>query len=94
MFRFPEAPVLHDETSWSAWGMRRRRPARPPPPRAPPSRAGREGPERGGLPEWMKPIYNFLGLDVGLIYSNQEYSDKINAYKKDITYGTNNEFAI
>ena len=30
MFRFPEAPVLHDETSWSAWGMRRRRPARPP----------------------------------------------------------------
>ena len=27
MFRFPEAPVLHDETSWSAWGTRRRRPA-------------------------------------------------------------------
>ena len=30
MFRFAEAPVLHDETSWSAWGTRRRRPARPP----------------------------------------------------------------
>tara|TARA_B100001109_G_scaffold2681_1_gene2160 strand:- start:499 stop:3093 length:2595 start_codon:yes stop_codon:yes gene_type:complete len=44
--------------------------------------------------EWMSPIYNFLGLDVGLIYSNQEYSEKINAYKKDITYGTNNEFGF
>ena len=42
----------------------------------------------------MKPIYNFLGLDVGLIYSNQEYQEKINAYKKDITYGTNNEFGF
>ncbi len=44
--------------------------------------------------EWMKPIYNFLGLEVGLIYSNQEYQEKINAYKKDITYGTNNEFGF
>jgi len=44
--------------------------------------------------EWMKPIYNFLGLDVGLIYSNQEYQQKIEAYKKDITYGTNNEFGF
>ena len=30
MFRFAEAPVLHDETSWSASGTRRRRLARPP----------------------------------------------------------------
>ena len=44
--------------------------------------------------EWMKPIYNFLGLDVGLIYSNQEYQEKIDAYRKDITYGTNNEFGF
>ena len=44
--------------------------------------------------EWMSPIYNFLGLDVGLIYSNQDYFEKINAYKKDITYGTNNEFGF
>ena len=44
--------------------------------------------------EWMKPIYNFLGLDVGLIFSNQEYQEKIDAYKKDITYGTNNEFGF
>ena len=44
--------------------------------------------------EWMKPIYNFLGLDVGLIFSNQEYQEKIDAYRKDITYGTNNEFGF
>ena len=44
--------------------------------------------------EWMSPVYNFLGLDVGLIYSNQDYFEKINAYKKDITYGTNNEFGF
>ena len=44
--------------------------------------------------EWMSPIYHFLGLDVGLIYSNQDYFEKINAYKKDITYGTNNEFGF
>ena len=44
--------------------------------------------------EWMSPIYNFLGLEVGLIYSNQDYDEKREAYKKDITYGTNNEFGF
>ena len=44
--------------------------------------------------EWMSPIYNFLGLDVGLIYSNQDPEEKNQAYKKDITYGTNNEFGF
>ena len=44
--------------------------------------------------DWMTPIYNFLGLEVGLIYSNQEYEDKKAAYRKDITYGTNNEFGF
>ena len=44
--------------------------------------------------EWMAPIYNFLGLEVGLIYSNQDYEEKRMAYKKDITYGTNNEFGF
>lgn len=44
--------------------------------------------------EWMSPIYNFLGLEVGLIYSNQEYEEKKAAYRKDITYGTNNEFGF
>ena len=44
--------------------------------------------------EWMSPIYNFLGLEVGLIYSNQDYQDKVLEYKKDIVYGTNNEFGF
>ena len=36
--------------------------------------------------EWMSPIYNFLGLEVGLIYSNQDYQEKVSEYKKDIVY--------
>ncbi len=44
--------------------------------------------------EWMSPIYNFLGLEVGLIYSNQDYQEKVSEYKKDIVYGTNNEFGF
>ncbi len=44
--------------------------------------------------EWMSPIYNFLGLEVGLIHSNQNPEEKNHAYKKDITYGTNNEFGF
>ena len=44
--------------------------------------------------EWMSPIYNFLGLEVGLIHSNQAPLDKAAAYKKNITYGTNNEFGF
>jgi len=44
--------------------------------------------------EWMSPIYNFLGLEVGLIYSNQDYQEKVSEYRKDIVYGTNNEFGF
>ncbi len=44
--------------------------------------------------EWMSPIYNFLGLEVGLIFSGQEYKEKVLEYKKDIVYGTNNEFGF
>jgi preprotein translocase subunit SecA len=44
--------------------------------------------------EWMEPIYNFLGLEVGLVYSNQGNLEKAEAYKKHITYGTNNEFGF
>ena len=44
--------------------------------------------------EWMSPIFEFLGLEVGLINSTQDPSDKAAAYKKDITYGTNNEFGF
>jgi len=44
--------------------------------------------------EWMEPIYNFLGLEVGLVYSNQDNLEKAKAYQKHITYGTNNEFGF
>jgi len=44
--------------------------------------------------EWMSPVYEFLGLEVGLIHSNQDPLNKAASYKKDITYGTNNEFGF
>lgn len=34
--------------------------------------------------EWMSPIYNFLGLDVGLIHSNQNPEEKIKLIKKTL----------
>ena len=44
--------------------------------------------------EWMSPIYEALGLSVGIIQSNQPTPDKLLAYSSDITYGTNNEFGF
>jgi len=44
--------------------------------------------------EWMGKLFRFLGLSVGLIQSNMNNEDRINAYKADITYGTNNEFGF
>jgi len=43
---------------------------------------------------WMGPIYNFLGLSVGVILSGQDGSEKKAAYACDIVYGTNNEFGF
>ena len=43
---------------------------------------------------WMGKLYNFLGLSVGVVYSNQEPEEKRAAYQADITYGTNNEFGF
>ncbi|MGQ7246970.1 preprotein translocase subunit SecA [Halomonas sp. V046] len=43
---------------------------------------------------WMKPLYEFLGLSVGVIYSGQTSEEKRHAYACDITYGTNNEFGF
>ena len=42
--------------------------------------------------EWMGRVYNFLGMTVGTIYSQQPNEEKLQAYAADITYGTNNEF--
>ncbi|MFA5927941.1 MAG: preprotein translocase subunit SecA [Candidatus Margulisiibacteriota bacterium] len=44
--------------------------------------------------KWMGPIYEFLGLTVGVILTGQDYSKKKQAYACDITYGTNNEFGF
>ncbi|MDX9873377.1 MAG: preprotein translocase subunit SecA [Spongiibacteraceae bacterium] len=43
---------------------------------------------------WMAPIYNFLGLTVGVVTSGQDPAAKRAAYQADITYGTNNEFGF
>ncbi len=44
--------------------------------------------------EWMSPIYNFLGLSVGILQNMQDYETKRAAYQADITYGTNSEFGF
>ncbi|WP_027966541.1 preprotein translocase subunit SecA [Halomonas halocynthiae] len=44
--------------------------------------------------EWMRPLYEFLGLTVGIILPGQDPSEKRQAYACDITYGTNNEFGF
>lgn len=42
----------------------------------------------------MRPLYNFLGLSVGVILSNMDSFHRQQAYGSDITYGTNNEFGF
>lgn len=44
--------------------------------------------------EWMLPLYTFLGLTVGINLTQMSHNDKQEAYAKDITYGTNNEFGF
>jgi len=43
---------------------------------------------------WMGEIYEFLGLEVGLIQHDMPISERKKAYEADITYGTNNEFGF
>ncbi|MGD8261866.1 MAG: preprotein translocase subunit SecA [Desulfobacterales bacterium] len=44
--------------------------------------------------EWMGNIYNFLGLSVGTILHGLDDTERKDAYRSDITYGTNNEFGF
>jgi preprotein translocase subunit SecA len=44
--------------------------------------------------EWMRPVYEALGLSVGVIRSGQDPETKRAEYGADITYGTNNEFGF
>ena len=43
---------------------------------------------------WMSPVYEGLGLSVGVVQSGQPPLEKREAYAADITYGTNNEFGF
>ncbi|MGB4343334.1 MAG: preprotein translocase subunit SecA [Moraxellaceae bacterium] len=44
--------------------------------------------------DWNRPVFEFLGLKVGVIRSMQPSAEKRAAYEADITYGTNNEFGF
>ncbi len=44
--------------------------------------------------EWMRPLYEYLGLTVGVSVPGMMPEEKRAAYACDITYGTNNEFGF
>lgn len=44
--------------------------------------------------QWMRPVFNFLGLEVGVIVPDMPHPEKQTAYRADIVYGTNNEFGF
>ena len=43
---------------------------------------------------WMKPLYDMLGVTVGILQNMQPYEEKREAYAADVTYGTNSEFGF
>ena len=43
---------------------------------------------------WMKPLYDALGVSVGILQSQQPPEEKAAAYAADVTYGTNSEFGF
>ncbi|MDP1559016.1 MAG: preprotein translocase subunit SecA [Nitrosomonas sp.] len=43
---------------------------------------------------WMGQIYQFLGISVGVVFSQMPHAEKQAAYAADITYGTNNEYGF
>ena len=43
---------------------------------------------------WMRPVFEYLGVSVGIIISNMDNDARRKAYACDITYGTNNEFGF
>ena len=44
--------------------------------------------------EWMGPVFEKLGLTVGVIYHDMTLDERRSAYRCDVTYGTNNEFGF
>src|SRR5215203_326218 len=45
-------------------------------------------------PDWVKPVYEALGVRAGFIQNMMPFSDRTDAYSADITYGTNAEFVF
>ena len=43
---------------------------------------------------WMRPVYDLLGVSVGVVLSSMDPQRRRGEYAKDITYGTNNEFGF
>ncbi len=43
---------------------------------------------------WMRPIYEFLGISVGIIQHDMDHTERQKAYAADVTYGTNNEYGF
>jgi preprotein translocase subunit SecA len=43
---------------------------------------------------WMKPVYDMLGVSVGVLQNMQPFEEKHAAYAADVTYGTNSEFGF
>ncbi|MBN2626974.1 MAG: preprotein translocase subunit SecA [Spirochaetales bacterium] len=43
---------------------------------------------------WMRPVFAYLGITVGVILSNMDPEARKKEYSRDITYGTNNEFGF
>lgn len=44
--------------------------------------------------EWMGPVFSYLGVSVGVILADMDNAARKEAYRKDIIYGTNNEFGF
>lgn len=44
--------------------------------------------------EWMKPVYDFLGVTVGALQQNMQSEERKRIYNLDIVYGTNSEFGF
>ncbi len=44
--------------------------------------------------EWMRPVYNALGVSVGIIQHDMDAEERQLAYQADVTYGTNSEFGF
>ena len=44
--------------------------------------------------EWMRPIYNILGISVGVVLTDDDQDERRRAYASDVTYGTAKEFGF